>query len=72
MLKDINENLEDLQKEKEEYYKNLGSGHSTSQAKSGWQSQAPSIVSKFSSEPNFYSMEEETKKRMSEIDARLL
>lgn len=52
MLKDIDENLDELQKEKDLYQKQLGSA--VSQTKSGWQSQAPSVVSKFSSEPNIY------------------
>ena len=52
MLQDIDENLDDLQKEKEQYQKQLGSAMSNN--KSGWQSHAPSVISKFSSDSNFY------------------
>ena len=54
MLRDIDDNLEELQREKELYQKSMGSAMSTSQARSGWQSHAPSVVSKFQSEPNLY------------------
>jgi hypothetical protein len=43
-----------------------------SKTKSGWQSHAPSIVSKFSSEPNVYSEQTAEKKRLDEINAKLL
>jgi hypothetical protein len=56
MLRDIDDNLEELQKERDLYQKSVGSAMSVSQARSGWQSHAPSVVSKFQSEPNLYSV----------------
>lgn len=70
MLKDIDENLDDLQKEKELYQKQLGSAMSNN--KSGWQSHAPSVISKFSSDTNFYAEETKDSRRLQEIDAKLL
>ena len=72
MLKDIDENLEELMKERDYYQKSVGSAMSVSQARSGWQSHAPSIVSKFSNEPNLYTPQNEYKSRLQEIDAKLL
>lgn len=72
MLKEVEDNLEDLQKEKELYQKQLGGASVISKTKSGWQSHAPSIVSKFSSEPNVYSEQTAEKKRLDEINAKLL
>jgi len=61
-----------LQKEKEEYFKQIGSNVSTSEAKSNWQSHALSTVSKFSNDPNSYMFEGDTKKRIDEINNKLL
>ena len=61
MVKDIDDNLDDLVREKEEYYKLQTDGASSS----------PSKVSKVTSAPNVYAFEGETKSRMDEIDGKL-
>ena len=68
MLNEIDNNLDELQKEKNEYFKQMGSNVSTSQAKSNWQSHALSAVSKFSTDPNSFMFEGESKKRIDEIN----
>ena len=52
MVKEIDDNLEDLQREKEEYFKNDGRESSAS---------SPSKVSRLTSAPNIYAFEGETK-----------
>ena len=59
MVKEIDDNLEELQKEKEEYFKHDG------------QSSSPSKVSRLTGAPNIYAFEGETKVRMDEIDTKL-
>ena len=59
MVKEIDDNLEELQKEKEEYFKHDG------------QSSSPSKVSRLTGAPNIYAFEGETKTRMDEIDSKL-
>ena len=61
MVKEIDDNLEELVREKEEYYKlqNVGDSHN------------PSKVSKLTGAPNVYAFEGETKSRMDEIDSKL-
>lgn len=59
MVKEIDENLEELQREKEDYLRHDG------------QSSSPSKVSKLVSAPNVYSFEGETKTRMDEIESKL-
>ena len=59
MVKEIEENIEDLQREKEEYFKADG------------QSSSPSKVSRLTGAPNMYALEGETKARMDEIDSKL-
>ena len=59
MVKEIDENLEELQREKEEYMRHDG------------QSSSPSKVSKLGSAPNVYAFEGETKARMDEIESKL-
>ena len=59
MVKEIDDNLDELQREKEDYFKHDG------------QSSSPSKVSRLTSAPNIYSFEGETKARMDEIDSKL-
>ena len=59
MVKEIDENLEELQREKEDYLRHDG------------QPSSPSKVSKLVSAPNVYSFEGETKTRMDEIESKL-
>ena len=59
MVKEIDENLEDLQREKDEYMRHDG------------QSSSPSKVSRLVSGPNVYAFEGSTKARMDEIESKL-
>ena len=61
MVKEIDDNLEELVREKEDYYKLQTDGASSS----------PSKVSRLTSGPNVYVFEGETKSRMDVIDGKL-
>ena len=59
MVKEIDENMDALLQERDQHLKSDG------------KSQASNLLSKVPGEPNLFSMEEETKERLSKIDSKL-